>query len=275
MGKLSVKLYDNSFNMCGPSCGTGSTGIASKNIDWYIGHDSRPISVFTDQCLNRVDESTSQINIAWLIEPKVISPGTYNWITSNYEKFDYVMTHDKSLLSIDDRFKIVPLCGHWIFKQDSKIHNKTKDISIIASNKTQTDGHNLRHQIIRSYGSRITGVFGNGYNPIDNKITGLKDYRYHIVIENVQLDYWFTEKLIDAFVTGCIPIYYGCPSIGEYFNTDGMILIDSLSDFGHSIDYCTEENYKLKQSAIKDNFERAKRFLTPEDYMYEVLIKEL
>ena len=48
---------------------------------------------------------------------------------------------------------------------------------------------------------------------LKDKIDGLRDYRYHFCIENIKRDYWFTEKLIDCFVTGTIPIYWGCPSI--------------------------------------------------------------
>ena len=35
-------------------------------------------------------------------------------------------------------------------------------------------------------------LFGRGYRPINNKIEGLKDYRYSIVIENSKSDYYFT-----------------------------------------------------------------------------------
>ena len=62
------------------------------------------------------------------------------------------------------------------------------------------------HEVIQKFGNKMT-VFGRGYDPIEFKIDGLKDYRFSVVIENCKRDYWFTEKLIDCFVTGTIPIY--------------------------------------------------------------------
>nr|MBP7017852.1 hypothetical protein [Smithella sp.] len=38
-------------------------------------------------------------------------------------------------------------------------------------------------------------------------------------------DYW-TEKLSDAFLAACHPIYYGCPNINRYFDPASLTLID-------------------------------------------------
>ena len=46
---------------------------------------------------------------------------------------------------------------------------------------------------------------------------------FSIVIENsIESDY-FTEKLLDCFLTGTIPIYVGTKTTSEYFDTDGII----------------------------------------------------
>ena len=63
-------------------------------------------------------------------------------------------------------------------------------------------------------GGSITGVYAKGYTHgqtgwADNKLAGLKDYMFTIVIENVVDDCWFTEKLMDSLLTGTIPIYWG------------------------------------------------------------------
>lgn len=37
---------------------------------------------------------------------------------------------------------------------------------------------------------------------------------------------YFTEKILDCFTTGTIPIYQGAPDIGDYCNAEGIVVID-------------------------------------------------
>lgn len=277
MDKLKVNLLDRTFSMCGPSAGTGSTGMAPKHMEW-VSSGGCDITVFTDAYLQSdVSTCPTKYKIGWIIESRSISPHLYTDL-SMYNKFDYVLTHDRHLLETNDKFVFTPLCGHWIYDEDCKIHPKTQNCSIIASNKRMAPGHLLRHEVIAKHSDKIQGVFGNGYQPIENKIIGLKDYRYHIVIENIRSDYWFTEKLIDAFVTGCIPIYYGTPNIGRYFNTNGILTFETMDHLDYILEEVADEsnyNLQLLAQSIQDNFVRAQSFLTPEDYMYRKLFRKL
>ncbi len=36
-----------------------------------------------------------------------------------------------------------------------------------------------------------------------------KNHETHIQVENSQIDTYFTEKLLDCFLTGTVPIYWG------------------------------------------------------------------
>ncbi|NCW37182.1 MAG: hypothetical protein EBV99_04000, partial [Proteobacteria bacterium] len=148
-------------------------------------------------------------------------------------------------------------------KEEHLIYPKNKLVSIIASGKKELPGHRLRHEIIHDLKDSIS-VFGNGYNPIKNKIQGLKDYMFHIVVENVKKDFWFTEKLIDCLVTGCIPIYYGCPSIHEFFNPEGFITFNTLHELKLNIDKLNSNLYNSKKDAIEENFVKAKQYLLAE-----------
>ena len=122
MSKLSVKLYDNSFIMCGPSCGTGSTGKAPELLEWYTGAEHRPISVFTDNRLYEALQCDSEYKIAWLIEPRSVSGKAYDDIMRIHANFEYILTSDAILLKEFDRAVPFPLGGHWIAEEDCKIH---------------------------------------------------------------------------------------------------------------------------------------------------------
>lgn len=104
-----------------------------------------------------------------------------------------------------------------------------KEISVICSNKDATEGYQTRNAFIKElkqkFQSRID-IFGRGYQEIEDKWDGLARYKYHIALENCAIDDYWTEKLSDAYLAGCYPIYYGCSNIEDYFDMAAMSRID-------------------------------------------------
>lgn len=222
------------------------------------------VVVYTDMVLN---QNRNPNNVAWLIEPIDIAPQNYKLIRKLSGNYKTVFTHEKTLLDLGEPYEFVPFGCCWINKKDHKIYSKNKLVSIIASKKLMTNGHKLRHDTINSIKDKID-VFGRGWNPIDYKLDGLKDYRFSIVIENTKRDYWFTEKLIDCLVTGTIPIYYGCPSIGNFFNKKGFIIVDNLSDIKNAVNKLTPEQYEEMKPYVLENFDKAKNYLLPDKHIF-------
>ena len=62
------------------------------------------------------------------------------------------------------------------------------------------------------------GKYNNNVGKIKNKILFLKKYKFSIAMENSELDGYISEKIIDSFISGTIPIYYGDYMIDEYIN---------------------------------------------------------
>lgn len=62
--------------------------------------------------------------------------------------------------------------------------------------------------------------------PLDDKADCLRDYRYHVAVENYIGQHHWTEKLADAFLGLTLPFYYGCPNAEDYFPADSFIRID-------------------------------------------------
>lgn len=115
---------------------------------------------------------------------------------------------------------------------------KTKNISVITSDKAFTAGHRARLRFVKklkdALGEEID-IFGRGFREIGDKWQALLPYRYHIAIENCAADDYWTEKLSDAFLAGCHPIYYGCKNIEKYFDQQSMSTID-INDEEKAID---------------------------------------
>jgi hypothetical protein len=106
---------------------------------------------------------------------------------------------------------------------------KPKCLSVICSNKTLTAGHRERlrflERLMEHFGSALD-VFGHGLRPVTDKWDAIHPYRYHIVLENVRADHYWTEKLADNFLAGAFPFYCGCPNLGDYFPAGSYCAID-------------------------------------------------
>jgi hypothetical protein len=267
---VSIKIDDVLF-----AHGDYSTAIQkSKYIVWDRSFISgkENIAIYTDNSLNRVN-SRVKTKIAWLLESPRVSAYWHEWIVSKHELFDIVFTNNKDLLDLNSNFKFLPTGGCWIEPLDQLVYPKSKMISMIASSKNFTDGHAMRHSIIKRF--KNIDLYGRGFNVIDKKLTGLKDYRFSVVVENTKKDYYFTEKLIDCFATGTIPIYWGCPSIDKFFDDRGILSFNTLEELEEILNNLNKELYENKLPYISNNFETAKEYIIAEDYMWEKYLEKL
>lgn len=107
--------------------------------------------------------------------------------------------------------------------------HKSKEISMIASNLTKTQGHRDRlafvHKLMNHFKDGLD-VYGRGHNFIEDKFDGIAPYKYSIAIENSSIQHYFTEKIIDCYLCNTMPIYFGCPNITDYFHPKSLIVID-------------------------------------------------
>jgi hypothetical protein len=264
--KKTLYIHDELF----AHASTSSWYNESELFEWLREYD-KDFLVFTDNSIMLSDSYDNKRKYAWLVESPEINPNIYEYIKANSDKFNLVFTFDKELLELSSKFKIAPFGGCWINEEDRKIHNKTKLLSAIFSSKRSTSGHSIRAEIEANIPN--LDYFGNK-NRIENKIEGLRDYHFSVVVENTKRDYYFTEKLIDCFVTGTIPIYWGCPSIGNFFDSEGIITFDTVDELRNIIDTLTVEQYEAKLEAVKNNFVIAKNYLICDDIIYKILKRQ-
>lgn len=256
---MEIKIKDTAFSHT-----DYSTLQKSKYFKWNRCAENKDVCFFTDHSLVNVLNSQDTKKIAWLIEPIAINPNSYDFIKKSEHLFDHILTYDSDLLAKNDKYKFYPHGGCWLNDDDKKIWNKNKFISIIASNKRQTFGHLLRHEIITKLKDKID-VYGNGYNKIENKIIGLKDYKFSIVVENSKQDDYFTEKIIDTILTGTVPLYWGTNNINKYFKN--IPTFNTIDELIMLIDFYSKNEYSIDD--IQYNFNEALKYVIPEDYIFE------
>jgi hypothetical protein len=125
----------------------------------------------------------------------------------------------------------------------TKIKPKIKPMSIIFSHKQYTTGHKYRHKLIQNIlnSSLPIDIYGNGCRLLnhikDRRIKGefngsepYSEYMFHITIENVSIPEYFSEKILNALVSKCVPIYWGCKNIDNYFPKKTYKLTGVLSE---------------------------------------------
>lgn len=213
--------------------------------------------------------------VAWLLEPpwsteSIDKKWPYQAAADYRNQFAAIITYDDRLInSGDSRFKFAPHGGSWIDWDLWGMYEKNKDVCMIVSDKNESEGHKLRHEIAKEFGERID-VYGPSYKRFDRKFDVLRDYRYCVVVESVKMDYYFSEKLIDPISVGTIPIYWGCPSIGKWFFEGGIIQFSDIDQIDGILKMiASPHHYPDKEVEILRNCGAAEEFRMPEDYMFK------
>ena len=282
------KLIDECFSYVGTSEFGEQTGYVAinrtpKHVEWvhngfgkwmetYKELSPTDETFYTEKLIDMgLHDNVSSKKYAWLIEPR-----WYNQMASKIKNnprpyidaYDAIFTHDKELLDLDSTFKFV--IGQGSVIEEIGLFEKTKLVSCIVSDKTMSDGHNLRLDIANQLSK--TGqvdMYGKAFNYIHKKIDSIKDYMFSFAMENDFYPSYFTEKLHDCFLTGTIPIYLGPPNIGDFYNIDGIIVIENDNgNVSFNSDILSKEYYYEHIDAVKDNYERALLSTSCEDFMY-------
>ena len=265
---LVVNLFDRDFAHAREAHGCDACGVLPASKIQYVRDQMTwdGITLFTDQCIPYVDQVQSRIKIAWIIEPPVIRNIWYVHHKQLEEKFDYILTYDQSLIdSNPQKYIRYHLSSVRIPEPDRKMYEKTKLLSLVLSSKKDAVGHRLRHDIAEKFGSSRMDIYGDKYIPYPDCLVAYKDYAFVIVTMNCKMNYFFAEYLTHAFVTGAVPIFWGCPKIDEIFNPRGMIVFDTLDDLEKILPTLTFELYETMKPYILENFEKAKNYISTDD----------
>lgn len=238
-----------------------------KLVEWDFHSKNNRVTVYIDgDYIRGINDKWSDIKILWLLESKHFSRGAHEFVSKNTEiiinEFDEVWTHDLNLIKIHPKFKWVPGMGSWIKKP--KLHNKTKHISMITSNKQMTPQQKYRVNFALENKNKLD-LFGRGFKHINNKEEGLSDYMFSVCIENDTYDTYFTEKILDCFMTGTIPVFKGTKKITHHFNDKSIIFLDDIND----LDFLSSDFYYENMDSIKENLEISTEYENLDDWIYK------
>lgn len=255
----------------------GLSKMSLDELDWPLGRPERLIHGTisdmekTDHLITNPRKSVflfprfnvkAQMSLV-ICEPDVIHKKYINWSRFLHWRFYKILTKSETLLKNIEN-GIFFLYGTTFIKDINSVNiDKRNLLSLIASKKTNLEGHKLRHEIVH-YIRNIdldADIMGRGYKPFENKEDGLAPYYYSIVIENNQESNYFTEKLIDCCICETIPIYWGAPNIEKYFDVRGMIICKTAADIKLALKSLSLEDYTSKLKWIRANKKKAMSYI--------------
>jgi hypothetical protein len=297
-------LFDRNFQHLKSGYSTIHIPEISKYIQWdRSARNPQAPTVLTDSYLNDHNISKLKVSfpnlIAWLLEPRVIHSFIYSWTLNHSHFFKEIWTHDdqliQSLLLLQKQqqkqqeqqqqttsmlvpmVRWIPTGGCWIqpkwlqMNLSELVEMKNQLCSFIASTKNKTNGHQFRNrarsEIQKTKWLPPVHIMGKGTSRrIEHKVDALKNYYFSIAIENSIIDTYFTEKVIDCFLTRTIPLYWGTQKISHYFDSNGILQFETIPQLIQLIRSLSKELYLSKLEAVETNFNRAKEFIIVEEW---------
>jgi hypothetical protein len=233
------------------------------------------IVVFSDLAIpNAADPKFASVpyKVAWMMEgPTLYSQwgqfiAIMKWLLDHLDLFTVVATCDDSLIArYPDKMKFCPIAGLMVRPEQTQIYPKTRLCSMTA-------GHMYppRDAIYQAYNDTgLIEFLGKGVDkPYATVVDGFRDYMYHVSIPSSNAPRYFSSNLVDAFACGTVPIWNGCRRISDFFNMDGVILFDTVTDLDKILKMIGPDDYARRLPAIQENFRRVERFRTMDNNLW-------
>lgn len=169
-------------------------------------------------------------------------------ITPNFNECDYAIAFDR--LSFGDRYLRVPLYNIFQYKPEydallnrpafteDDLKRKKSFCSFVVSNCFADDVRAVFYDKMSAYKKVSSG--GRFRNNIGGAVADKKafqaEHKFAIAFENTSYDGYCTEKIMEAFAAGTIPIYWGDPNVAKDFNPDSFINAHDYSNFDEVVE---------------------------------------
>jgi len=275
MKKINIKKYSDWWGEFDCSSNRNNP----KLINWLPKevNDGYDFTIYVDNYIKTYGvNDPSKEKLAWILESPQVNSEIIEYIINNLDlikrEFKYVFTCLDNLLALGAPFVYsISNAAPWILEKNRGIHDKTKLVSMIASNKGWVPGHVKRLEWVEKLKDKVD-LYGSGRpNQLRDKEDGLKDYMFSVSIENDYSDNYFTEKLTDNFVLGTVPVYLGSRKVVEkYFDPNGVIFLED----DPTLSTLSKEKYLSMMPSIINNYNLALELPIAEDYIYEKYLKK-
>lgn len=275
-GYLDGKCWDG---------GTGLERLRESGIDHEFGKDLDGIELAKNG--HTCSEPSKSIFIGW--EPPLILPGIYN---------DNKKWHGKLYTSLRDGGLHITTPNPLQY-DELVLQEKTKKCCMVISNKNkagQDSIYNIRQKIV-SVGKENGGfdLYGMGWGksevyrgeiPWDRsrqrelwrpKVQKMSEYKFAFVTENSRVPGYVTEKITNALVARCVPIYLGAPDIDRYVPEECFLDLEELGIEGafKKMKEMSSDEYQERLGNIEDFVNSEKSYYLSSYYLADRILEAL
>ena len=216
--------------------------------------DNKPDYLFFDTfgCNHLKKKYNNLIKIAFFTENQIpdFNIADYSFGLYHINFIDRYFSRPKYINSLNNKF---------FQKVKNKFLNSTikkKFCASVISNYFSTDFFRLKFIKELNKYKRVDmgGKYLNNVGYVSNKISFLSSYKFSIAMENSEGDGYTSEKIIDSFLAGTIPIYYGNYMVDEFINPKSFILIRGEKDMIQKIEYIKkiDKDDELYRNILKE-----------------------
>ena len=246
--------------------------IVGPILGYGFGEQETQVSIATDT-FDFTDDSPYRVFIQ--LEPPDIVP-TEQTLIDSHTFYDLILAWNQRVLDGCPNNSVKFIFGTCRWASNPKDHcdvsKKRFAVSYLTSSKTMCAGHFFRHEIykrlpanvgqlsVTKYMSSAGGGMPEAQPQLECKRPLLYPYQYSIVMENGRRTNWITEKLIDCLVSRTVPIYWGAPNVGEFFDSNSILSFQTYEDLNKILTELTPEFYQSQLSAIEHNLHEAMKY---------------
>ncbi|MCQ2520972.1 MAG: glycosyltransferase family 10 [Lachnospiraceae bacterium] len=170
----------------------------------------------------------------------------------DFNVYDYGIAFDD--IAFGDRYLQYPcfFIGYDIFKKalEKKIPERDelslnrKFCNTVVSNDLGCNVRDRYFEALCTYkhvdsGGRHKNNLPDG-QPVPDKLEFQKQYKFSFAFENSSFPGYVTEKIVDAWAAGSIPLYWGAPDVADYFNPKAFIDCTNMKSESEIIDAVKE-----------------------------------
>lgn len=215
--------------------------------DTNIMHDLIMVGPYNKSLMPNVNKFKSRVRLMFACE-ELTRLGINDQLVKQHSDFAIGYVKDSGLTSVH----LPNWYFYWDFLEGQKIEEPTNKKSIERKKRAcfiaRMSHGNTRPMMVKSLQTviptdcpgkicnnmpsveQITGIHGDGNRA---KNTFIKDYIFNLCPENASIPGYVTEKIMQAVMAGCIPIYWGHPDVeSNVLNKNRILWCQSKSSIG-------------------------------------------
>jgi hypothetical protein len=262
----------------------------------------KQITLFFDFIPQNINQlNINPYNFIWLSEPNEFF-GMHTWVLNNYHLFTGILTwNDEILEKCPNAIFFHYADGGGLREVNNeylanfvkvKESNLKFEVSFLSGAKSLVSGHRLRQEIYKvkdqvtvpkkwfyvlddfNHNDFAKGGIGRPNDIWNEKKKLFTESMFHIAVENVHHKNWYTEKIADAMATKTVPIYNGCPNLGDLgYDERGIIRFNSPSELVEICNSLTPKMYEDMKPYIEHNYNEITKYRTKD--MLDLFFKEV